>query len=304
MIEYPTLIYRMRRAFGLIFLLACLVSCISGQDYLDPEGPVYEGDYAATADTFDGILKVVTWNLKFAENTAEAIAVLTQVGELRDADVLLLQEMDEVSVDAIAQELDCNYVYYPATIHPHHDKNYGTAILTRWSIVNHRKIPLPNSVSRVKQLRIAMMAEIQVEERLLDVYNAHLEVSWMLARDGRTQVDTLFSQIDPDAEWSIVGGDFNSWSPGSIDYLEERSLEAGLARLTAGTGHTFDYRGLRLTLDHLFSSGVRDVEAGVWRGTDASDHFPVWAKIDLNNNQGMPDNGWQPGQGVGCGPGC
>jgi len=213
---------RMRRTFGLIFCLVCLVSCVSGQDYLDPQGPVYEGDYAAPAESFDGSIKVVTWNLKFAENPAEAIAALAQVEEIRDADVLLLQEMDEASVDAIARELDYNYVYYPATIHPHHEKNYGTAILTKWLIVNHRKIPLPNSVSRVKQLRIAMMAEIQVEDRLLDVYNAHLEISWMLARSGRTQVDYLFAQIDPHADWTIVGGDFNSWSPGSIDYLEER----------------------------------------------------------------------------------
>jgi endonuclease/exonuclease/phosphatase family metal-dependent hydrolase len=274
----------MRRTFWLIFCLVCLVSCVSGQDYLDPEGPVYEGDYAAPADTFDGILKVVTWNLKFAENPDEAIAVLAQVEELRDADVLLLQEMDQVSVDAIARELDFNYVYYPATIHPHHEKNYGTAILTKWSIVNHSKIPLPNSVSRVKQLRIAMMAEIQVEESLLDVYNTHLEISWMLARNGRTQADYLFSQIDPHADWTIVGGDFNSWSPGSIGYLEDMSVKAGISRVTAGTGHTFDYRGLRLTLDHLFSSGVRNVESGVWRGTDASDHYPVWARIDLNRN--------------------
>jgi endonuclease/exonuclease/phosphatase family metal-dependent hydrolase len=267
---------------GFVLCLIFLLSCVSCQNYTESYGPVYRGSYATTLNNFHGDLKVISWNLRFAENIDAAIESLEHVEELRDADVLLLQEMDEDGVDRIAQQLAYNYVYYPATVHPHHGKNYGNAILTKFPITDYEKIMLPNSISRVKQLRIAMLAQIQVEDRLLDVYNAHLEVSWMLAKEGSTQVDYLFEQIDQGADWIVLGGDFNSWSPGSISYLEKKFAGAGLARLSAGTGHTFTYQGLRLTLDHIFSRETSEFDAGVRHDMEVSDHYPVWAKINLS----------------------
>ena len=79
----------------------------------------------------------------------------------------------------------------------------------------------------------------------------------------------------------IVGGDFNSLTPGSIDYLEREFGKSGLARISSGTGPTFNYRGLQLTLDHLFSSPFEIFGSGVWRDTGISDHYPVWAEIRL-----------------------
>lgn len=58
--------------------------------------------------------KVVTWNLSFAENLEPAIDALTRVDELKEAGILLFQEMDEVGVEMIANELGYNYVCYSA----------------------------------------------------------------------------------------------------------------------------------------------------------------------------------------------
>ena len=83
----------------------------------------------------------------------------------------------------------------------------------------------------------------------------------------------------------LSGGDFNSLTKGSVAYLEERFRQNGLERLSKNTGCTFQYFGIKLTLDHIFASAVEEFEAGVWRDTEASDHYPVWAKIKIQRNQ-------------------
>ena len=40
---------------------------------------------------------------------------------------------------------------------------------------------------------------------------------------------------------------------------------------------------MRLTLDHIFSGEVLEYQAGVFRDTDASDHYPVWADMVMSD---------------------
>ena len=271
-----------------IVITACLVfllSCSSSRNYTEPGGPFFEGNYAASPQDHDGTLKVVTWNLDFADKIETAIMTLEQVEELKDADVLLLQEMDEDSVEIIAQRLLYNYVYYPASIHPRNVNNFGNAILTRWPITDHNKIILPNSLSRIKQSRNAIKAAILFEGVVVDVYNKHLEMPWMLPSSGDTQVDYLVDQIDQDADRSVVGGDFNSWTPGSVNYLDKQISQIGLDRVTEGIGYTFEAGELGLELDHIYASEGSEYEAGVWRGTNASDHFPVWIMLRIHSGE-------------------
>jgi endonuclease/exonuclease/phosphatase family metal-dependent hydrolase len=251
------------------------------KNYTDPGGPYYEGHYASGQPDYDGYLKVVTWNINFAARIDEAIETLAGVEELRDADILLLQEMDAEGVGTIAQTLHYDYVYYPASVHRQHGKDFGNAILSKWPIIHSSKIVLPNTFPFINQTRTAVKAEIDIRGLELDVYSTHLETVWMLARGSETQIDFLAEQIAQDNGFVILGGDFNSWSKGSIAYLEERFAQVGLNRLSAGAGHTFEYRGLKLTLDHLLAGDLDDFEAGVWRQTEASDHFPVWAVLAM-----------------------
>jgi endonuclease/exonuclease/phosphatase family metal-dependent hydrolase len=224
---------------------------------------------------------VVTWNINFSERIDEAIETLVSVEVLQDADLLLLQEMDAEGVELIAQTLGYDYVYYPASIHRRHEKDFGNAILSKWPIRNSSKIVLPNTFPFINQTRIAVKAEIIIDGLELDVYNTHLETVWMVARRGNTQVDFLAEQIDQDGGFVILGSDFNSWSSGGITYMEDVFAQAGLQRISAGAGHTFEHRGMTLTMDHILTSDVSDHETGVWRQTEASDHFPVWAELKM-----------------------
>ena len=268
----------------LTFSVITIISCSMSQNYNDPIGPLYEGSYAGEPPPFDGSLKVVTWNLRHGEHVEEAIETLTGMEELRAADVLLLQEMDEVGVEKIAREMSYNYVYYPTIVRSRQGRLQGNAILSKWPIRDHSKIILPKFYSGIMQTRIAVQGTILVEGAEIDVYSVHLETIWLLPLKINSQADYLYKNIDPDRK-TIVGGDFNSWNDLVIIYLEQLFGQTGLLRVSAGTGYTFETTGLRLTLDHIFSSHVKEFEAGVWRGTHASDHYPLWAVLRIGEEQ-------------------
>jgi len=248
-------------------------------DYSDPSGPFYKGDYANTPGQFDGSLRVVTWNLHYAEKLDEVISALENAKQLQDADVLLLQEVNLKGVEAIAQKLHDNYVYYPAAYHRERREEYGNAILTKWPITDPEKLALPNWLPGWLESRNAAKTRISVGEREILVYSVHLDVFWMVPGWVKSQGEFLVEEASNEDAFVIQGGDYNTWNAGSIAVLEKEYSEAGLERLTTGTGYTFESSVLKLTLDHIFSTEVNAYQSGVYRHTDASDHFPVWADI-------------------------
>jgi endonuclease/exonuclease/phosphatase family metal-dependent hydrolase len=251
------------------------------ENYPDPDGPTFTGSYAGDPGPFDGNLKVITWNVHFGNEVEKAIETLETVEALRDPDVLLLQEMNVDAVEIIAQQLGYNYVYYPSTIHPRYKKEFGNAILSKWPIKDPQKIVLPNLWFSWFQSRNAARAGVLVGDQEITVYSVHLDTIWMLPSWSTDQAEYLIEDVARQDQFTIVGGDFNSWSPGSIKALEDGFGAAGLLRLSEGTGHTFVASSVKLTLDHIFSSPPADYESGVYRESEASDHFPVWADLEL-----------------------
>jgi endonuclease/exonuclease/phosphatase family metal-dependent hydrolase len=122
-----------------------------------------------------------------------------------------------------------------------------------------------------------------VGDRDILVYSVHLDTTWMIPRWVTTQGQYLVEEVEKGGHFVILGGDFNTWTSGSVAFLENGLEGAGLERLTEGTGYTFESAGLRLTLDHIFSMDGLDYQAGVYRQTDASDHYPLWAEITIDS---------------------
>src|SRR5512134_1621026 len=125
---------------------ALLAGCAPMPNLLNPSSPRFEGAYAPSAPVgFSPAapLRVVTFNIKFAREIDRAVAVL-EGDSLRDADILMLEEMDDQGVDRIARALGLNYAYYPATVHPGNGKYFGPAVLSRWPIERSWKVLLPH----------------------------------------------------------------------------------------------------------------------------------------------------------------
>ncbi len=254
-------------------------------NYSNPVGPFFEGSYAGELNNFDGSLRVVTWNMHYADQVEQAIETLEDVDELRDAEILLLQEIDAAGVETIAKRLRYNYVFYPAAFNPQRQKLFGNAILAKWPLQNPTKIVLPNFIPGWLESRNSANATITIGGRDISVYSAHLDLTWMFLMRHESQGEFLAGEAEEKGHMIIMGGDFNTWTPGSVRSFDQRLDQVGLERLTQGTGYTFRWAGVKLTLDHIFSNTQIPYEAGVYRRTDASDHFPVWAEIVIAGDE-------------------
>lgn len=247
--------------------------------YDDPLAPQFSGTYVNSNGSFDGTVRVVSWNIKFAQEIGHAVHTLGTVGELAGADILLLQEMDEHGADAIAQSLGYNYVYFPAVVHSYHERNFGNAILAKWPIGQTRKVMLPHQNPRNRQIRIATQALIMAGDLEILASCVHTETYWLPPSKRGEQIDMLAADLLDMPDYVVVGGDFNTLTRASITDLERRVGRAGLQRISQGAGYTYQAGMLKFTMDHIFARYMYPVEKGVWRDTQASDHFPLWVRV-------------------------
>jgi len=216
----------------------------------------------------------VTFNIQYAKRVDAAIAGLRALPQLRDPDLLLLQEMDAAGVERIAAALGLNYIYYPASLHPGTKRDVGNAILSPWPIDDDAKLPLPYTSRFLGQARIAVSARVRVRGRDVRVYSLHLGSPFGASPgERRAQADRVLADAAARGLPAIVGGDFNSHG------LGRRLEQAGYAWPTRDVGASVRGR----SYDHVFVRGLRlapGTRAAVARElTDASDHRPVWAEL-------------------------
>jgi len=267
----------------LLFLLLLLAACQPINNY-DTEATPFVGAYATTTYTDSIDLRLITWNIQYGEDTDEAVTALLENENLNGTDVLLLQEMDETAVSQIAQSLQVNYIYYPASIHSHHDKNFGNAILSPWPLSQPAKLILPHENPKNDQIRIAVRAVADINGVPALIYSTHTETIWLSAAKRTAQIKAITDDITAngdDYEIIVVGGDFNSTTAVSIANITAQFKAVGLERVSAGASPTVIVGGIEFTADHLFAKGVTLVENGVETEIKVSDHFPVWVHATM-----------------------
>jgi endonuclease/exonuclease/phosphatase family metal-dependent hydrolase len=263
----------MRRT-ALLLALVTVAGCRTGRNYATPDGPRYAGRAAhgsAGERYATDTLRLVSFNIEFSQQVDSAITVLGSDPALRGADVLLLQEMNQEATERIASALGLWYVYYPAIFHFRTDRNVGNAVLSRWPIVEDRKIILPHVSRFVRTQRTATAATIRVGEVLLRVYSTHLGTMGDLAPAARR--DQLRA-ILADAEHYprvIIGGDMNDAGVGEVARAQGYAWPTQHGPPTASLGR----------LDHIFVKGLGAPDSAA-AGTvldvgGASDHLAVWA---------------------------
>ncbi|MBN2364659.1 MAG: hypothetical protein EH225_00780 [Calditrichaeota bacterium] len=280
MIKIPLLL----TGLGFFILLTglFLINCESGQNYLSPEGPRFTGKYAVHPKTFDDTLKVASFNIQFSEKIEEAIYTLRNSPDFEETDILLLQEMDETGTEIISKALGYDYVYYPATIHPQSDKNFGNAILSIWPINNTRKILLPHEFYINKTRRIAVAGTVSAGNWQIRVFNVHIATIALSEEKRLAQVDSVMRSISGHHSRIIVGGDFNTIFEKNIKDLDYIFTLSEFIRASKGSGLTIEKGPLDFTVDHIYTKGFHVIENGIIE-TEASDHNLVWVKLVADN---------------------
>jgi endonuclease/exonuclease/phosphatase family metal-dependent hydrolase len=269
----------MRHRTRLSMLLAALLAtgCAKARNYTDPAGPIYVGDGGrppTTLSAADDDVRVVTFNVKFARHVDRAIALLQRPGPLRDADVLVMQEMDEPGAEAVACALGMNHVYVPSAVHPsaHHD--FGVAVLSPWPLTDAKKVPLPHEHRFRKTRRAAVAVTVRLPSGPVRVYGLHLESPAGLGGGGRR--DQARAVLADASAWSgptVVAGDFNGRG-GAAEMAQAGYLWA--TERVRRTSSLFSF-------DHVLARGLcpagDEAAAKEDDATNASDHDPVWAVL-------------------------
>jgi endonuclease/exonuclease/phosphatase family metal-dependent hydrolase len=260
-----------RRVLGLAGAALLSVGC-TVMNYLEPARPFYETRHGEARDTEPG-LRVVTFNVREGRRIAEAVAALARHTDLRDADIVVLQEMNAEGVAAVAKALRMNSAYYPATRERGGGRDWGNAVLSPWPIEDARKILLPH-LGRVRgRGRTATSVLVRHALGPVRVYSTHFGSPWDTGEGSRRdQAARILEDAAASRESVVVAGDFNSESIGRL--FERR----GYCWPTRDIGPTIH----RFSVDHVFARGLCAADkvprAGVASDVkDASDHRPVWA---------------------------
>jgi endonuclease/exonuclease/phosphatase family metal-dependent hydrolase len=264
------MIVRARPATIIWLALAC-AACATGTSYTDTSGPRYAGGVAPAPPPRDSI-KLVTFNLEYADSVDAAIRLLTTHPDLRDAALVFLQEMDSAATARIADALRMTWVYYPSTLRTK-TGDFGNAVLSRWPIEEDAKLILPHVSYVGRTQRIAVAATVRLGSQRLRVYSFHL--STMLDLDGNDRADQLRTIVEDARDWEkvVIAGDTND------EYVGHVALARGYAWPTNDLPYTARLFGIPLgTWDHVFLRGLTAGPAGVVDIPESiSDHRPVWA---------------------------
>jgi endonuclease/exonuclease/phosphatase family metal-dependent hydrolase len=236
----------------------------AGLNYVSSGGPRYAGGPSVEAsDPTPDELIVVTFNI-------------------RDADLIALQEMDEAGVSQLAESLGFHWVYYPAAVHPRAGArgtggDFGNAILARWPITSDYKLLLPGHSFPGDLQRIAVAADVAAPAGPIRLYSVHLETPFaMLPANRAAQISAILQDAAGSPTRAIiVAGDFNG--------------RGAVGRAFTSRGFDWPTRNATRTVsafawDHVFA---RDLPEGPTAGVGrvmlgASDHRPVWARWRLH----------------------
>jgi endonuclease/exonuclease/phosphatase family metal-dependent hydrolase len=266
----------MRGALALPVLLGLFLgACASARNYPHPDQPRFETRYGTATEPGETI-RVVSFNLKFAEKVEKAIAVFRDTPALRAPDILALQEMDAEATERVARALAMNSIFFPGAVHPKTGRDFGNALLSPWPLEDPRKLILPHQSRFTGLKRTATVATVRVGAHRIRAYSVHIETPIHLSRKGRReQVRAVLDDAQGSPDPVVVLGDFNSRG------LSEPFEEAGYRWVTRNLEDTSGW----WELDHIFARGLRPpgpATAGVSADLhDASDHRPVWALLEV-----------------------
>ena len=273
-----------RRSLSILFL--SLAACWPARNYPDPASPRVagvgpNGIRAARGDT----LRIVSFNIEYARRTRGAAHVLTTAAPLRDADIILLQEMTGRATRYLANELGMQYVYYPAIYNRILRQDVGNAILSRWPMSADSKLILPARSRYARTQRIATAATVEVGPVSLRVYSTHLGTPADVGWEGRVaQLGRIFEDAAayPDV---VIGGDMNSGEIGRV------ARDSGYVWPTDTVPRSSAFG----RLDHFFLRGAiaaKLVGAGTQRvARSVSDHHPIWMRLLIADLRRQPNKG-------------
>ena len=240
-------------------------------------------------DSIAGI-RVATYNIKHGRGMDGVLDLERTLATLRllNADIIALQEVDDQArrsggVDQaswLAEQLGMHSAY--GAFMDFQGGRYGLAILSRQPILSHETWRLPEG----NEPRVALATRIETDAgEVISAVAVHFD--WVKDDGFRyaQAMETLHQIQTLDSPW-IVFGDFN-------DVPESRTMNAfeQVARdatKPSDSAATFPADEPTIEIDYILSgpsSSWSPASATVMEESIASDHRPVVAELNLNQNR-------------------
>jgi endonuclease/exonuclease/phosphatase family metal-dependent hydrolase len=300
--------YRFIKLIFFVTLIVCVtVGVFSGEEtYREQAKPIdfnvaRELKFTADRPADPAALRFANWNIDHGSRLDTLASEL-----IEDApDLCLLQEVDwnatrsgDIDVGAeLARRLHLNMSYgveFEELSQEHgHAAYIGQATLTRLPIRRSRvlrftrqssfwkphawipsKMPL---MQRRLGSRIALVTDLDWRDKLLVVYNAHLE-SRSMGQIQVAQLDEMLADLKtyPAGTDAIIGGDLNSKYFPSI-FLRKLKNQGFSSALGDRIERT---HAIAMALDWIFVRGPFEWSGGsVRRDLKGSDHYPIYATL-------------------------
>jgi endonuclease/exonuclease/phosphatase family metal-dependent hydrolase len=244
---------------------------------------------------------------KVARNIDLAAEAFSAGKILPPVDILALQEADKQTSRAgghhvareLAEHLGMSWIHVPAglprgvvpqkrqwwlnfeeEIALYDTGDTGVALLSHFPIGDVTRIDLPWNECAWRP-RLSVAATIRFGSENVRLFNAHLDPH----STGSGQIEQLQVVLDhtrKSNQPTIVLGDFNTLSRRKRAETRRVLESEGFATpFPTGTA-TWRGAGIRLHADWLFVRGLAITRWGVGRPLNVSDHWPIWAEIDLS----------------------
>lgn len=240
------------------------------------------------------MITVMTYNIQHGRGVDTGVVDLERIAAViraSGADIVGLQEVDRHwssrsdfadQATILAASLGMHVVYganldWEPLVPGEPRRQYGTAILSRFPILESRNTYLPKIVPASEQ-RGLLKAIIDVRGVRVRVYNAHLQLN--NADERALQVATILDLIGTPVESAILLGDFNACpDTAEIALLDRHFADAWVTSGDGGNGYTHCADWPDVRIDYLFVARNLDVARAEVVRTLASDHLPLVADV-------------------------
>lgn len=221
-------------------------------------------------------------------------------------DIIALQESDKETIRAggihvaraLAEKMNWSYAHtsigLPRDYHPINKQWYlnfeesispddsgetGLAFLSKHNLKNLMRLDLPWFDCPWRP-RIAMATTLEFGDKKIRIFNTHIDPHASV-KEQHEQHEIILAQAEKDNLPTILLGDFNTLTPNARKktrkFFDERGYKTPFKNFTS-TWRAGLYRN---HTDWIYIRGLNCLRHGVLKSLRISDHWLIWAEIDL-----------------------
>lgn len=243
-----------------------------------------------------------------ARHIKRAAQALSGKGRFPRADVIALQEADKETLRAgghhvareLARELRMNYAHaslnlprgeepkakqwyldFEEHIAPDDAGDTGVAILSRLPLREVERVELPWSECAWRP-RLALAAVVRFQNQDVHIFNLHIDPH-ASTDEQLEQHNAIIERAKMSVGPTVILGDFNTLTRRACERVRSHLEECGYVTKMPTRLATWRAGLIRLHPDWIFTRGLRVARWGVIKPLGVSDHWPVWAEVELEN---------------------